>query len=157
MTGSARRKRPRPVQPFDFLAGVIITMAVVTAWRFFAPEETPNLILLFDDVSCRTFTVFHDPSLDELPRKSAVRIPPDTPQAIRVPDGPVSFSFWDLNGNGAYKTALEVGTFGSQGARIGYTVLAIGAERPCGRDELQGEWMESATSLFERNTIVQPN
>lgn len=149
--------RPSSVRPFDFLAGVIVTMAVVTAWRFFGPEESPHLILLFDDLTCRTFTVFHDPSLDELPQKSAVRIPSEAPQAIRVPGGPVSFSFWDLNGNGAYKTALEVGTFGSQGARIGYTVLAIGAAQPCGRDELKDELMESATSLFERNTIVQPN
>ena len=134
------------------------TLTCVGTWLYHLNNRpSPQVVtFLFDDFDCRTFTIFEDPSLGEFNQNLAVRIPSDGPQAVRLPQNQGRYSFWDINGSGAYKTELEIGTFGPKGTRVGYSFLGIGAELPCGREELRDELVPDMQSLFEAALVVQP-
>jgi len=142
------------------LFSVLITAALtwVGAWIYHVGNWPSNqkVTFLFDDFGCRSFIIFEDPSLGEFDHDLAVRIPADGPQAVRLPVNQGRYAFWSLDGDGAYKTELEIGTFGYQEVRIGYSILAIGAQLPCGREELLEDLLRETSEVFETGIVVQP-
>lgn len=139
---------------------VLITAALtwVGAWIYHVSNWPRNQVVtfLFDDFDCRTFVIFEDPSLGEFDHDWAFRIRADGPQAVRLPLIQGRYAFWDLDGNGAHKNELEIGTFGYQDVRIGYSMLAIGAQLPCGRGELLEDLLRETSEVFETAIIARP-
>ena len=140
----------------------VLLTALVTwigAWVYHVnnqPAKEEVITLLFDDFDCRGFTIFTDPTLDEFDHNFAVRIYSDGPQALRLPPNWGHVSFWDLDGNGAIKTELQVGSFGVGEERVTYSRLALGAQLPCGREELLDYLLRATFDEFATAIVVQP-
>lgn len=157
MTGPIRKtSRSLRLTVYSVLIASAITW--VGAWIYHVNNWPNNqeVTFLFDDFDCRTFVIFEDPSLGEFDHDWAIRIHADGPQAVRLPLNQGQYAFWDLDGNGAYKTELQIGTFGRQEVRIGYSILAIGAQLPCGREELIEDLLRETSDVFETAIVVQP-
>lgn len=142
------------------ISSVLITAALtwVGAWIYHVSNWPSNqeVTFLFDDFDCRSFVIFEDPTLGKFDHNWAVRIRADGPQAVRLPLNQGRYAFWSLDGDGAHKTELEIGTFGYQEARIGYSILAIGAQQECGREELHEDLLRETSEVFETAIVVQP-
>lgn len=139
----------------------ICLTAVLTwlaAWQYYSNADAPKsrAIVLFDEFSCRPFIVIYDPELEPIPpsQTPALKIPLDGVQAVRVPKG-TTLLFSDVNGNGVYKTELQIGSAGYQEKPFDYSVLALGKELPCGREQLQYEEWDRVPEFFEKAIILK--
>lgn len=157
MTGPSRKtSRSLRLAVYSALIASALTWVVVQIYHVRNGPNNQVITFLFEDFGCSAFTIFTDPTLDEFDQSFAIRINPDGPQAVRLPPNWGQASFWDLDGNGAFKTELRVGSFGVGEDRVTYSILALGAQLPCGREELRDRWLLRTSDVFETAIVVQP-